>query len=71
MKDSHDIMTDSFSHYLRDVSCTPCSTSNRNRASSSSNNQLVPSNVDKWDHMISDISSDIEMQGCSMDQDLA
>ncbi|XP_053464910.1 cerebral cavernous malformations 2 protein isoform X5 [Nycticebus coucang] len=71
VKDGRGIITDSFGRHRRALSTTSSSTTNGNRAAGSSDDRSVPSEGDEWDRMISDISSDIEALGCSMDQDSA
>ncbi|XP_030788000.1 cerebral cavernous malformations 2 protein isoform X2 [Rhinopithecus roxellana] len=71
VKDGRGIITDSFGRHRRALSTTSSSTTNGNRATGSSDDRSAPSEGDEWDRMISDISSDIEALGCSMDQDSA
>ncbi|XP_006166093.1 cerebral cavernous malformations 2 protein isoform X2 [Tupaia chinensis] len=71
VKDGRGIITDSFGRHRRALSTTSTSTTNGNRAAGSPDDRSVPSEGDEWDRMISDISSDIEALGCSMDQDSA
>ncbi|XP_077895909.1 cerebral cavernous malformations 2 protein isoform X5 [Ictidomys tridecemlineatus] len=69
VKDGRGIITDSFGRHRRALSTTSTSTTNGNRATGSPDDRSAPSEGDEWDRMISDISSDIEALGCSMDQD--
>lgn len=71
VKDGRGIITDSFGRHRRALSTTSTSTTNGNRTTGSPDDRLAPSEGDEWDRMISDISSDIEALGCSMDQDSA
>uniref|UniRef100_A0A2K6FAR3 CCM2 scaffold protein n=1 Tax=Propithecus coquereli TaxID=379532 RepID=A0A2K6FAR3_PROCO len=71
VKDGRGIITDSFGRHRGMLSTTSSSTTNGNRAAGSSDDRSAPSEGDEWDRMISDISSDIEALGCSMDQDSA
>ncbi|XP_052053955.1 cerebral cavernous malformations 2 protein isoform X2 [Apodemus sylvaticus] len=71
VKDGRGIITDSFGRHRRALSTTSTSTTNGNRTTGSPDDHSAPSEGDEWDRMISDISSDIEALGCSMDQDSA
>lgn len=71
VKDGRGIITDSFGRHRRVQSTTSASTANGSRAAGSPDDHSGPSEGDEWDRMISDISSDIEALGCSMDQDSA
>lgn len=71
VKDGRGILTDSFGRHRRALSSTSASTTNGDRAAGSPDGGSAPSEGDEWDRMISDISSDIEALGCSMDQDSA
>lgn len=71
VKDGRGIITDSFGRHRRALSTTSTSTTNGNRTTGSPDDRSAPSEGDEWDRMISDISSDIEALGCSMDQDSA
>ncbi|XP_023570310.1 cerebral cavernous malformations 2 protein isoform X2 [Octodon degus] len=71
VKDGRGIITDSFGRHRRAQSTTSTSTANGSRATGSPDDRSGPSEGDEWDRMISDISSDIEALGCSMDQDSA
>lgn len=71
VKDGRGIITDSFGRHRRAQSTASASTANGSRAAGSPDDRSGPSEGDEWDRMISDISSDIEALGCSMDQDSA
>lgn len=71
VKDGRGIITDSFGRHRRAQSIASTSTANGSRAAGSPEDRSGPSEGDEWDRMISDISSDIEALGCSMDQDSA
>ncbi|XP_062035025.1 cerebral cavernous malformations 2 protein isoform X1 [Lepus europaeus] len=71
VKDGRGIITDSFGRHRRALSTASTSTTDGNRAAGSPDDRSAPSEGDEWDRMISDISSDIEALGCSMDQDSA
>lgn len=71
VKDGRGIITGTFGRHRRALSTTSTSTTNGNRTTGSLDDCSAPSEGDEWDCMISDISSDIEALGCSMDQDSA
>ncbi|KAM5273632.1 cerebral cavernous malformations 2 protein [Ctenodactylus gundi] len=69
VKDGRGIITDSFGRRRGAPSSASTSTTNGDRVASSPEDRSGPSEGDEWDRMISDISSDIEALGCSLDQD--
>lgn len=67
MKDGCGIIIDSFGRYWWVLSIIFSFIINGNRVMGSFDDWLVFLEGDEWDCMILDISSDIEVLGCSMD----